>query len=131
MTAALAWRGWWQRHRWLRFLLVGGMNTAFGYGIYALLLFAGLNYALANLLALWLGLVFSFRTHSGLVFRQRQWRRFFRYLLSWCAIYLLNIGIIALLLQRGISAYVAGIITIAPAAVLSYLAQRHFVFRPS
>lgn len=131
MTAALAWRGWWRRHRWLRFLLVGGLNTAFGYAVYALLLFLGLNYALANLLALSLGLVFSFRTHSGVVFGQHDRRRFLRYLLSWGAIYLFNIGIIALLLQRGLSAYAAGIVTIVPVAALSYLAQRHFVFRPT
>lgn len=131
MMAALAWRGWWQRHRWLRFLLVGGLNTAFGYCMYALLLFLGLNFALANLLALLAGIVFSFRTHSGLVFLRHDWRRFLRYLLSWAAIYLLNTGIIALLLQCGISAYVAGLITIVPGALLSYLAQRHFVFRAS
>ena len=38
--------------RFVRFLLVGGINAAFAYAVYAMFLFVGLNYALANLLSL-------------------------------------------------------------------------------
>ena len=41
----------------MRFVLVGVLNTAFSYLIYALLLFIGLGYQLANLSALVIGIL--------------------------------------------------------------------------
>src|SRR5690242_21327465 len=54
--------------RFLRFVLVGVMNTAFSYLVYALALLVGLNYALASLIAVVAGVFFSFRTQGTLVF---------------------------------------------------------------
>lgn len=117
------------RRRWLRFLLLGVVNTAFSYAVYALLLALGLHYALANLGALALGIVFSFRTHSAYVFGHPGWRPFARYVLCWVAIYCLNILMIAGLVRAGADPYTAGALTVLPGAAMSYLAQRYVVFR--
>lgn len=117
----------WQR-RWLRFLLVGGVNTAASYAVYAALLFAGLPYALANLGGLVFGILFSFRTHSALVFRQMGARRFPRYLASWAVLYGVNVLLIGGLMRLGLDAYSAGAVAIPPMALLSYLVQKQFVF---
>ncbi|MYN03083.1 GtrA family protein [Pseudoduganella sp. DS3] len=124
MSAA---RALWQR-RWLRFLLVGGVNTAASYAVYALLLFLGLPYALANLGGLVFGIVFSFRTHSALVFRQAGGRPFPRYLLAWALLYGVNVLLIGGFMRLGLDAYWAGAAAIAPMALLSYLVQKQFVF---
>lgn len=58
----------WLQHRWLRFLITGGVNTAFSYSVFALLVYRGLNYALSNLFSLMLGILFSFTTQYALVF---------------------------------------------------------------
>jgi len=54
--------------RWLRFILGGGINTIFSYGIY-LLLHHYLMYQLAYFFSYCIGIVFSYWFNSTVVFR--------------------------------------------------------------
>lgn len=116
------------RKRWLRFLLVGGLNTAASYAVYAALLAAGLSYPLANLGGLLFGILFSFHTHSAYVFKRGGAWRFPRFLAAWAALYGVNIMLIGGFTHLGIDAYRAGALAIPPMALLSYLAQKMLVF---
>jgi len=116
------------RKRWLRFVIVGSVNTSFSYGVYALLLWAGLPFVWANLGSLVLGILFSFRTQGRLVFGSRDDRRFFRFVLCWGLIWVINILLIAGLIQLGFDAYWAGFLALLPVTVLSYLVQKLIVF---
>jgi len=124
-----------RRLRWIhqslpaRFIIVGVINTAFSYFLYALLIFLGLHYALANLLALIAGILFSFRTQGAFVFENTEMTRLWRFVLAWALIYLVSIGLIRMFLSLGLNAYAAGALTLPASAILSYLAQKHFVFR--
>lgn len=118
----------WQRHRWLRFLVTGGVNTAFSYAVFALLVYLGLNYALSNLFSLMLGILFSFRTQSALVFNGAGRGVFGRYVAVWAVLYFCNVGMIAGFLRLGANAYIAGALVILPTAVASYFMQKYFVF---
>lgn len=131
--------GRWQRttenvHRILkfdvvRFVLVGVLNTVFSYGVYALLLYLGLSYALANFVALALGIPFSFRTQSVLVFRNRDRGLFYRYAVFWLVIFLVNVALIALAIRGGLNAYTAGALALLPMTLISYFVQKVLVFR--
>jgi len=121
-------RALWQRHRWLRFLVMGGINTGFSYGVYALLVYCGLNYAASNLCSLILGILFSFRTQAAFVFRDAARGLFMRYVMVWTILYLSNILMIGSLTRLGANAYSAGALAIVPTAVLSYFLQKSFVF---
>lgn len=112
-----------------RFLAVGAVNTGFSYGVYSGLLFMGLNYALANLAALSLGIIFSFKTQGALVFQNGDNRLFGRYILGWGVIYLLSVALIGHLMAAGLNAYIAGALATLCSAALSYLVMRRFVFR--
>ncbi len=80
--------------RWLRFLLGGGINTAFTEGIYFVLNLT-MNYQLAYLLAYALGVVFAYWFNAVLVFKvPLSWKGFFAYPL----VYVLQYGSSALLL---------------------------------
>ena len=114
--------------RWVRFVVVGVLNTAVSYLAYCLLLALGANYALANLGALALGILFSFRTQSALVFRHDGKGRFGRFLATWLALYGLNVAMIAGLLRCGLNPYAAGALALPPMVILSFFAQRGFVF---
>jgi len=120
--------GFWQRHRWLRFLVMGGINTGFSYGVYALLVYCGLNYAVSNLCSLILGILFSFRTQAAFVFQQGAHGLFMRYVMVWAILYLSNIAMIGSMMRIGANAYSAGALAIVPTAVLSYFLQKSFVF---
>jgi putative flippase GtrA len=114
--------------RVIRFVLVGVLNTGFSYLIYAVLLFVGLGYQLANFFALVVGIVFSFKTQGTFVFNNTARGLFFRFAICWLLIYLCNIGFIRQMLIFGLDAYEAGALAIAPIAVLSYLLQKYLVF---
>ena len=115
--------------RFLRFLLVGIVNTAFSYGVYAALLWVGLNYALANLIALLLGIAFSFKTQGRIVFRNPDNGLIGIFAASWLVIYLLNIALIHVFMSLGLDAYAAGLVALPMMVALSYVAQRYVVFR--
>jgi putative flippase GtrA len=115
----------------VRFLLVGLLNTAFSYSVYAVLLYVGLPYAAANFGALTCGILFSFRTQGGIVFNNSDRRLLLRFITCWFAIYLVNIAIIKLLLIAGMNAYIAGAAAMIPITAMSYFIQKYLVFRIS
>lgn len=117
------------RWQFARFLLVGIINTAFSYGVYAFFVYLGLNYAVANLLALLIGIVFSFKTQGKFVFRAQSAKAFLPFVLCWVVIYVFNIALIGVLIKIGFNAYAAGAIALAPVVVFSYFLQRYVVFR--
>jgi len=113
----------------IRFILVGTLNTAFSYLIYAGLLFVGFDYKVANLLTLMLGVLFSFKTQGHLVFNNPDNRLLGRFILSWAFIYVCVTAVIGKIINLGFDAYWAGAMALPFSVVLSYLTQRYFVFR--
>lgn len=116
------------RHQFIRFGVVGSVNTGFSYGLYAFFLWCNLGFALANGLAFLISLLFSFRTQGVLVFRNSEPRLLLRYLLAWGVIYLINIGLIALLMRASFNAYSAGAVALIPVTLLSFVVQKFAVF---
>ena len=117
--------------QFLRFLVVGGLNTAFGYALFAAFTWGGLPYPAAIAAATVLGVLFNYQTTGRLVFsgpgRGRLWRFFAVYGL----VYVLNVAAVAVLLRSGYNVYVANALAIPPLVILSFLLQRSFVFRAS
>jgi len=113
----------------LRFLIVGGFNTAFSYLVYAGLIALTLPFWLANLGALLCGIVVSFILQGRIVFGNSDPRRFGRFVMSWLVIYVIQTGLIGLLVRSGFGPLVAGLIVLPGAAIASYLVQRAVVFR--
>ena len=111
-----------------RFLLVGVLNTAFSYIVYACFLRFGMPYPMASFASLVLGILFSFRTQGSLVFGNQSIRLIVRFALCWLVIYLVNVLTIAALVRLGFGAYLSGAFAIAPITILSFLAQKFLVF---
>ena len=120
----------WRDPRLVRFLAVGGMNTAVSYGVYALGLRLGLPFPAASAVALTFGICFSFMTQGKLVFGAPLGGRFPRFVAVWMVIYLVNVGLIWMLTLAGLSAYLSGFLAIPVTAVLSFVLQRQLVFGP-
>lgn len=115
-------------YQFVRFVIVGMLNTGFSYLIYAIGLMFGLNYAIANLIALLLGILFSFRTQGQFVFNNTDINLLGRFILGWSAIYLVAIASIGALSSIGIDNYTAGALTLPITTGLSYILQKKFVF---
>lgn len=115
--------------RLVKFIVVGVVNTGFSYLVYATFLFFGLSYQLANFIALILGIIFSFKMQGKFVFKSTDNRLLGRYVLTWTVIYLCVTAAIGQIIQFGINAYAAGLLTLPLSVGLSYFAQKYFVFR--
>lgn len=112
----------------LRYIAIGSLNTAFGYGVYCLMLALGLNFAAASLVSLVFGIILSFATLGRYVFLSQLEGRFARFLLVWAVLYIFNIAAIAAIMRLGADAYIAGLIAAIPTLGTAFLLQRFYVF---
>jgi putative flippase GtrA len=112
---------------WIRFGLVGGINTAFSYGIYAACIYAGAGYAAASAVSMIAGVLFNYRTTGGLVFR-RAGASLPRFVACYAIVYGFSVALLAQMDALGIDPYLSGLLVAAPAAALSYLLLKLLVF---
>lgn len=113
----------------VRFLLVGGLNTAFGYGVFALLVLAGVHYAAAALLGTVLGVLFNFRTTGRIVFGSRDDRLLLRFSLVYAITYAVNVAALKAAKSAGVPILLAGAVLTLPVSLLAFSLQRALVFR--
>ena len=124
-----------KKHRFIRFLLVGVLNTLFGYFAFATLIIIGLNYKLAALLATILGVLFNFQTTGRLVFGSKNNKLILRFVLVYVITFLLNIEILRIVdaidigIEQKTKMLIAGAILLLPMAVISFVFMKLFVFR--
>lgn len=112
----------------IRFLLVGGINTIFGYSIYALGIFIGLHYSLATLFCIILGVLFNFKTTGVIVFKNSKNKHIFKFGMVYGIIYLVNVLLLTFFNTFGVNNYIGGAIIILPIAFLTFFLQKKLVF---
>jgi putative flippase GtrA len=114
--------------RFLRFLVVGGFNTVFGYGLfYALLRLSG-SAMFALTLSTVLGVLFNFMTTGSLVFRNMERHRLVRFFGVYVVVYLYNAAGLTVLQRIGVDPALAGLVLLPGAVLMSYALNRSFVF---
>lgn len=113
----------------LKFVLAGAINTIWSYALYASLLYAGLGFGLASLLTIVGSVAVGFFTQGHFVFGGASARAVGRFVVVWVFIYAAYVWVVWLAEQSGINNYWGGLLATPMVAVLSYLLQRHFVFR--
>lgn len=93
--------------QFIKFLIVGVFNTAFGVIVYELLVMAGMAPQPALALAYFIGICWNYFTHGKIVFKTQGFGRFPAYLGSYLVIYLANSLGLKLMLDAGVSKYLA------------------------
>lgn len=111
-----------------RFLLVGGLNTVFGYGCFSLLLYIGLHYSIALFIATFLGILFNFKTTGALVFKSSNNFLIWRFVLIYTVVYGANVLGVQAFSRLGLTPYLGGAILVLPIAILAFILQKRFVF---
>lgn len=115
--------------RFIRFLLVGVLNTIFGYTVFAFCLFLGLHYALAILIATIIGTLFNFKTTGKLVFNNTDNKLLIKFIGVYVVVYAVNAGLLKFFNTFEINMYISGGIVIPIVAILSFALNRQFVFK--
>jgi putative flippase GtrA len=117
-----------QATSFVRFLVVGVLNTVFGYGFFALLIWAGLWYPAAAAASTVGGIVFNFNTTGRLVFGNRDSSVFWRFVGVYALTYVVGVGLMKAGLLLGVPVLVTAAGLALPMAGLAFVLQRSFVF---
>lgn len=114
--------------RFLRFILVGGVNTAVGYSLFLVAL-AIMPTTLAALVAAnILAILFNFVTTGSLVFGARDPRLLPRFFVVYAVAFVYNAIGLAVLENMGIRPWLGGLVLLPGSVALSYLLNQRFVF---
>ncbi len=117
------------RRKFIRFILVGALNTAFGYSLFALFIYCGIHYSLAVLLSTVIGVLFNFKTIALLVFKNKNNSLIFRFISVYVFTYFLNVALLWVLKQFHFNMYLAGLLLLLPIAFITFLLHNSLVFR--
>jgi putative flippase GtrA len=130
--------------QFVRYIVVGGFNTVFGYGLYALLTwsFKGLgsyNYMYAMVLANVITISVAFLGYKWFVFRTRgnyliEWIRCFGVYGTGILIGLAGLPILVLILRHVLrrperAPYIAGAVLMIVTVIFSFFGHKNFSFR--
>ena len=139
-------------NRFLRFLFVGALNTAVGYGFFLFFIWIGLPRALSLLLSNVFGVAFNYKTTGVLVFQNKQNSLMLRFFGVYAFVYLINLAELWFLAQSGLYSAILDwhlldfidnftlseakmgdaigqAIVVLPNSVVTFLLSRRFVFR--
>ena len=124
-------------HERMRFLMVGGINTLVGYGLFLLfdwLLGRYIGYLGSLYCSYLLATVFAFVLHRRFTFRATKSGRvmidFLRFQSVYIVTLIVNTIALPLLVQiAGLHPFVAQACVVVVATIISYLGHRHFSFR--
>ena len=110
----------------LRFGLVGLLNAAFGYTVFAFLVLAGIWPGAALVGSTIAGVAFNFQTSRRLVFRSRG--RALRFVAVYAVVLAVNWAALRTLRWCGLPDLESQALLVLPIAALSFLGQQTFVF---
>ena len=114
--------------QFIRFLAVGVLNSLFGYGCFALLVYLGMHYAASLFFATVAGVLFNFKTTGFLVFNSRDNRLIWGFVATYIAVYVINVMCLKALTVVGVDVYYGGAALVLPMAILAYFLNKRFVF---
>ena len=114
-----------------RFIFVGGLNTIVGYGLYALLLFFGVHYLIANTVSTIIGILHSFIWNRFFTFKSKE--KALNELVKFASVYLASfiIGTFTLFTFKqilNINVYIAGLINLVITTFISYFGHKYISF---
>lgn len=114
--------------KFLLFVLVGSLNTAFGFLLYSIFLFLEFRSVLAMLFATVIGVFFNFYSLKSFVFNDRV-GFIFKYFFSYAIVYALNATCLLYLTTFGLDQYFAGFLSICFSVIPNFLLCKHYVYR--
>ena len=110
-----------------RYYQAGIVNTAFGYGLYALFVAIGLNMYVAQIIAHVLGVAFNYFTYSRHAFHDAEASKL-RFVMSYAVNYLLGLASLWAASQWIGSPYLAGFVAVIFVSLVNFFVLKHFVF---
>jgi len=115
-------------NQFIKFLVIGALNTVFGYSVFALLIYCKIHYSISLLLATIIGVIFNFKTIGGVVFKDNKNNKIFKFITVYTVLYILNLAIVFVLKNIVMNIYISGAIAALPIACIGFYLNKRFVF---
>jgi putative flippase GtrA len=115
--------------RAVRYYAIGGLNTVFGFSVYSLLIWLGLNLYVAQLIAHVCGTTFNYFTYSWGVFPGDE-RRPVGFVGAYIYSYVQGLILLAIAHHFVANPYIDGLLTLIVGTAINYFVLRRFAFRP-
>ncbi|KTC66063.1 O antigen biosynthesis protein (plasmid) [Legionella adelaidensis] len=117
--------------QFIRFLLVGGLNTLLSYLIFFIFIQLGFNSTVSMSFAWFMGILINFKMISKWVFQKQNNKLIFKFFALYCVTFLISIFLLKVfsIFIQNIS--INGMVTVGITSLLSYLGNRNFVFTVS
>ena len=110
-------------------MLIGGVNTAFGFGSYALLIVMGMNYKWAIFISMIVNVLFNFVTIGRVVFRNSNNLLIIKFIGVYIIVYFANVFGVGYFMKLGLTSLIGGALCVVPVAILSYFLNKTLVFK--
>lgn len=119
-----------KRPRFIKFVLVGILNTIFGYSCFAFFIYRGFGDISAPFFANLLSILFNFKTYGYLVFKNPDNHLIFKFSAVYSIVYVLNVCGLILMANAGFeNRYISGLILLMPLALFAYYLNGKYVFK--
>ena len=115
--------------QFLLFIMVGALNTLFGYVVFCLFIFLKMHYALSLFLATVIGVIFNFGTTGKIVFKNVDNKLFIRFVLVYAVLYLINVTFLKLCSYIWDNFYLCGGISTCSTALIAFFMNKYLVFQ--
>lgn len=113
----------------IRFILIGIINTLFGYSLFSLFIFLHFSSTMAIFLATLLSIVLNFNTLGHFVFNNTDKKLLIKFISSYLFLMLFNMTLEKTLHFIISSNYLSGLLSIIITAGLSYTINKNLVFK--
>jgi putative flippase GtrA len=113
----------------IRFLAIGFVNTAFGYGLFAVLYAISQSHRAAILLATAAGTIFNFFTTGRLVFSDAKLSRLVPFVLCYGLVAAVNIVLVDLGVAVGLNPFIGQALALPVTVGLAFVINDRIVFR--
>ncbi len=115
--------------QFVKFILVGIINTIFGYGLWAILISVGIHYALAVILSTIIAVLFNFKTTGCIVFKNNNNKLLWKFFQMYIVTTFLSILVLKCAKMLNINLYLAGFFLTGIIAIITFIVQKYYVFR--
>jgi putative flippase GtrA len=116
-------------NKFIKYLLVGVVNTVFGYSMFALLIYFNLHYLFASIFATIAGVLFNFKTIGRIVFKSNNNSLIIKFIAVYLITFMLNLGGLKIFNSYHINMYLAGFLLLILCTPISYILNNKFVFK--
>ena len=117
------------QHKVVRFFIVGGINSLFGYGVFFLLVWAGLPYpAGVVIVGTIIAICFNFNSYGRLVFHNKNYKLIWKFCLVYIVMAFFGQFLLSFLEHLEVNKYLSGALLVVPSGLLNFVLNKTFVF---